>query len=282
MPGPPRSQTFTSTVQGHFGEFLQGRLGPDGPLALITVPAPAFRVTATLSLPAPFRLHGAAISRRQAAALCRRLTGAAPRGRLTLRATMPPGGGAGSSTAALLAAAAVLAAASGRPLPAPAALAALCLALEGATDPLMHAAPGRLLWAPRRAEPLDLFPPPPAFEIVGGFLGPGRATDPADEDFADVADLARAWPAASNAAEHAEIATESARRNACHRRGPRLDAFLCLARRHAALGLVAAHTGSALGLLFTPGDGAPDRAAADLRGLGLTRVTRFRTDGPTP
>ena len=27
-------------VAGHFGEWLQGRLGPDGPVALVTLPCP--------------------------------------------------------------------------------------------------------------------------------------------------------------------------------------------------------------------------------------------------
>jgi hypothetical protein len=34
------------TVAGHFGELLQGRLGPSGPLALVTLPTRAFAVTA--------------------------------------------------------------------------------------------------------------------------------------------------------------------------------------------------------------------------------------------
>ena len=34
------------TVAGHFGELLQGRLGPSGPLALVTLPTAAWRVAA--------------------------------------------------------------------------------------------------------------------------------------------------------------------------------------------------------------------------------------------
>ena len=33
-------------VAGHFGEWIQGRLGPDGPLALVTVACPALSVRA--------------------------------------------------------------------------------------------------------------------------------------------------------------------------------------------------------------------------------------------
>ena len=48
----------TTTVggSGHFGELLQGRLGADGPLALVTLPAPGLRVTARFT-PGPFALH---------------------------------------------------------------------------------------------------------------------------------------------------------------------------------------------------------------------------------
>ena len=44
-------------VPGHFGEWLQGRLGPDGPLALVTLACPdrGVRVTRT---PGPFALTG--------------------------------------------------------------------------------------------------------------------------------------------------------------------------------------------------------------------------------
>ena len=33
-------------VPGHFGELLQGRIGSDGPVALVTLPCPALGVTA--------------------------------------------------------------------------------------------------------------------------------------------------------------------------------------------------------------------------------------------
>ena len=268
------------TVAGHFGELLQGRLGPSGPLALITLPTPAFSVTARHHPAGPFRVHApgpSPLSRHAAARLHRSLTGAPLRGTLALHATMPPGGGAGASTAALLAAAAAFT--RGRPHP-PETLARLCHAIEGATDPLMHPAPGALLWAPRAARPLGRLPPLPAFHVAGGFLGPGRRTDPGDLAFADIADLAAAWPAAAarrDLAALAALATESARRNARHRHGPDLAPLLAAAERHGALGIVAAHTGSALGLLFAAPP--PDAALADLRALGLARVARFRAGG---
>ena len=219
------------------------------------------------------------IRRDQAAALARAVTGGAPRGRLLLRAEMPAGGGAGSSTAALLAVAAACAAAQGDALPAPERLARLCLDLEGATDPLMYPAPAELLWAPRLGRELAPLPPLPALEVVGGFHGRGGRTVAADLDFADIADLAAAWtPAAAGGdlAALAALATESARRNARRRGGPALDPLLALARCHGALGVVAAHTGSARGLIFAPAKGDPDAALGALRALGLRGVQRFR------
>ena len=270
---------------GHLGEFLQGLLGPGGPVALVTLPAPVLRVAARLA-PGPFGLHCAgprALDRGRAAALCRAVTGRAPFGRLVLRAEMPAGGGAGSSTAALLAAARAWALACGRALPVPERLARLCLEIEGATDPLMHPEPARLLWASRLGRILVVLPPPPALEAVGGFLGAGKPTDPGDADFADVSDLAAAWaPAAARGDAEAlgRIATESARRNQLRRGGPDLAPLLAAAARHGAVGIVAAHTGAARGLLFAPGRGEPDRAAETLRGLGLTGVRRFGLAGP--
>lgn len=273
-----------ASVAGHFGELLQGRLGPGGPLALVTLPAPPLSVTAELR-PGSFRLHSAdgrwPIDRAQVAALHRAL-GGVPSGGLVLRTEMTAGGGAGSSTAALLAAAAVIAAAHGLPPPGAERLARLCLALEGATDPLMHPAPARLLWDPRRALVLGTLPELPALDVVGGFHGPGVRTDPGDLDFADIADLASAWgPAAlrGDLATLAGLATESARRNVARRGGPDLGGLLAAAGRFGALGIVAAHTGSARGLLFAPGGGS--RQACDaLRALGMADVRHFRLGQP--
>lgn len=268
------------SVSGHFGELLQGRLGPSGPLVLVTLPTDAFRVTARLDPAGPFRLHAphpSPLSPEDAARLHRALTGTPPSGTLALCATMPPGGGAGASTAALLAAAAAFT--GGADLP-PSELARLCHAIEGATDPLMYPDPGALLWAPRAARPLGGLPPLPAFHVAGGFLGPGRRTDPADLAFADIADLAAAWPPAAARGDLralAALASESARRNARHRAGPNLTPLLAAAKRHGAFGIVAAHTGSALGLLFDVPP--PDAALGALRTLSLAGVTRFRAGG---
>lgn len=252
---------MTVTVAGHFGEWLQGRLGPDGPLALVTLACPVLAVRID---PAAPPLLDAGVLHRFAAALARPLP---PVG---LLADMPPGGGAGASTAGLLA----LARAAGAPDD-PDALARACLAAEGATDPLMHPQPDRLLWAPRQARPLRRLPAVPPMEVAGGFWGPPQRTDPADTAFPDIADLAAAWEGAATAAERAALATESAARTDAAR-GPSGDPTPALAAETGALGRVRAHTGSARGLVFAPGT-LPRHIRARLAEAGLDGALTFRT-----
>ncbi len=247
-------------IAGHFGEWIQGRLGPEGPICLVTVACPALAVVTGGRDP----LLPAAIRARFAAALGRSLpeTG--------LVADMPPGGGAGASTAALLALARAAGAARD-----PETLARACLAAEGATDPLMFEDPDAILWAPREARILRRLPPMPAVEIVGGFWGPPTPTDPGDADFPDIADLPDAWCRATTATARARIATESARRTDA-RRGAAGDPTPALAADLGALGRIRAHTGSARGLVFAP-ESVPGRAAAQLAEAGLTGIVRFQS-----
>lgn len=256
---------------GHFGELLQGLLGPGGPVALITLPCPALSVQA-LRRPGGFGLHQGSrrpLRRGQAARFLARL-GVRGNVAFTLRATTPPGGGAGASTAARVA----LARAAGCGW-ASARLAAACLASEGATDPLMLAAPERALWASRQARVLAAMPALPAMEIVGGFFGPPVRTDPRDARFPDIADLVAEWPqACASAAAVARLSGVSAARTLALR-GPADDPTPALAARLGALGWSMAHTGSARALIFAPG-AAPAAAEDALRAAGFARVMRFR------
>lgn len=258
-------------VEGHFGEFLQGTLGAGGPVVLVTLPCPVLAVEAfPAALPDPHGLLPPARAR----ALLDRL-GLADPGPYSLTATMPRGGGAGASTAALVALAR-LAGSSHSPDD----LARACVAVEGASDPLMFPAPEELLWASRRAEVVQALPPIPAFDVIGGFRGPNIRTNPADGDFADIADLVAQWRAAARASDRAalaRLAATSAARNAA-RRGPADDPAEALARRLGALGHVAAHTGSARGLLFAPAAIPPD-APHVLAAAGFRRIVTFRAGG---
>ncbi|ARE39604.1 Threonine kinase in B12 biosynthesis [Rhodovulum sp. P5] len=273
----PIRQPRRATVAGHFGELLQGRLGAEGPVALITLPCPALSVRATWHPGTGFGMwQGAArvLSRGQMAELFALTGRRSTSGRWRIAARMPPGGGAGASTAALLAALRCL---DDAPRP-PASEAAICHAVEGASDPLMHDTAERLLWAPRQARIIAHLPPLPAFDVVGGFAGQGTRTNPADLRFADIEDLVAAWAKAPPRTVLAELATESARRNHALRGGPDPAPVWSVGRKHGALGIVAAHTGTALGLLFAPGT-APPAAGEALRQAGLGHVIRFRTGG---
>ena len=254
-------------VPGHFGEWIQGRLGPDGPVAVVTLACPA------LGVGAPG--HGPGIDRlfppRAVAGFARAL-GLGAVDWPGLACDMPMGAGAGASTACLVASARA-AGWHG----APGLLARACLDVEGATDPLMYAAPDRLLWAPREARVIEELAAPPPNEIVGGYWGAPLRTEPDDTDFPDIDDLAGFWREAAargDLAAVAGIATESARRCTAMR-GPD-DPMADLARDLGALGHLRAHTGSARALVFAP-DKVPNGAEAALGEAGLSGVLRFAT-----
>lgn len=264
-------------VAGHFGEFLQGRLGAAGPVVLVTLPCPALAVEAWHEPGAGLSIHAGG-QRLIAPDRARRFLGRldlALYGRVRLRAGMPAGGGAGASTATLVALARLASAC----VP-PEVLARACIAAEGASDPLMFDRPERLLWASREGRVLAALPPLPRFDVIGGFLGPCRRTDPRDAAFPDVSDLIEPWRAAGargDAARLAELASLSARRTLALR-GPGQDPTPDLAAALGALGFVIGHTGAARGLLFVPGR-IPPRAAAVLRAAGMRGVARFRVGG---
>ncbi|MFT4151923.1 MAG: propanediol utilization protein [Paracoccaceae bacterium] len=254
------------------GELMQGRLGPDGPVVLITLPCPVLGVTARRRS-GRFALHRSgqvALGPAQAAALLRALD-LPVTGRFDLASDLPPGGGAGASTAALVALARAAGADETR-------IAAACLTVEGASDPLMFRAPERLLWASRRGEVLAHLPPLPRIEVLAGFHGPPQRTDPADARFADLADLAAGWPAAcGDARAVAALAAESARRTLALR-GPAGDPTETLAQDLGALGFAIGHTGPARALLFLPGT-VPANARAALRAAGFRGLVRYLIGG---
>lgn len=261
-------------VAGHFGEWLQGRLGPSGPVALATLPCPATGVAARCRPgppAAPLRLRGAGMAPEAAAAFLATL-GLTLDGRVRLRPRAAPGLGTGVSTARLVA----LARLAGWQGPAEA-LAQACVAWEGASDPLMFDAPGRMLWASREGRVLGALPALPRHEILGGFRGPPCRTDPEDDAFPDIADLVEDWARARDLAGFAALASESAARCVALR-GPAGDPVAGLAARLGALGWVTAHTGAARGLIFAPGT-IPAGAPAALRAAGLRGILRFAGGG---
>ncbi|MCB2136498.1 MAG: propanediol utilization protein [Rhodobacteraceae bacterium] len=258
-------------IAGHFGEFLQGRLGADGPLVLVTVPCPDLGVFGWQIPGREFALHGSGqrlVTPDRARRFLRDLGADLP-GRVVLRAEMPAGSGAGASTATLLALAA-LAGAKADPMT----IARACIGTEGASDPLMFSAPERILWASRQGLALGAMPCLPRIEILGGFVGPARRTDPGDENFPDVSDLVAGWRDIASPDDLAAIASESSRRTLALRGiGP--DPTEALAHDMGALGFLIAHTGSARGLIFRPG-AAPGDWRGRLRQAGFANVLKFR------
>lgn len=256
-------------IAGHFGELMQGRIGPDGPLALITLPCPVLRCQ-VLRHPGSLGLFepgGTLVGR---AALHRLLgdLGLPASGRFVLRHNMVPGGGAGVSTAARVA----LARAAGATDPGR--IARACLRSEGASDPLMFTRPGQILWASREGRVLASLPPLPSMEVIGGFFGPARHTDPTDMRFPDIADLVAAWQRGPHDLDHlATLAAHSARRLLALR-GPGADPTPALARRFGARGWAMAHTGAARALIFPP-HGSPPELGTALRRAGFYGITRF-------
>ncbi|WP_176473823.1 propanediol utilization protein [Actibacterium ureilyticum] len=272
----PRLSPHKAHAPGHFGELLQGRLGAGGPVALVTLPCPALRATARrvpardLRLHAPGRVLTLPVLRRFLRAL-----DVPVRGRFTLHTDMPPGGGAGASTAALVAIARLV-----TPDCAPLELARACLMVEGATDPLMLPGPARVLWASRHAQPLRALPALPRFDVLGGFYGPTRRTDPGCTDFPQIDDLVPHWCAAARAGDLgtlAALASTSARRR-LSQLGLAGDPTEALAQALGAKGMVIAHTGAARGLIFAPG-AIPADGPARLRAAGFRGILQFRAGG---
>ena len=262
-------------IAGHFGEWLQGRLGPEGPVVLVTLACDVLGVTAEAATSDRFSIDdGGLLGESRARAFLHEL-GGLPLLRVTLTADMPAGGGAGASTAGLLA----LAAVAGR-TPGEEALATACRRAEGAVDPLMIDAPDTFLWASREARALRRFEPLPAFDVIGGFWGAPIRTDADDTLFPDIADLVPMWERAARDADRgalAGIASEAARRTTALR-GPEGDPTEELAHEIGALGFVRAHTGSARGLVFAPG--RADASVADrLSETGYEGIVGFRTGG---
>lgn len=261
----------------HFGEWLQGRLGPKGPVALITLQPLGVALRASL-----YRNAGLRVTVPQTGAgfpvaphLLRRFLrdlGLPPRGRFLLHPAFPPGLGTGASTAALIAMA-KLAGYGGAPEP----LARACLAAEGASDPLMFSQPDRLLWASRRGGVLEVLPPVPRAVLLTGFFGPALPTRAADQDYDDIADLVSRWRHATGLADCAAIARDSARR-CLARRGPADDPTDRLAADLGALGWAMSHSGAARALIFAPGT-LPRHGAERLREAGLRNIRWLATGG---
>ena len=265
--GPP------TRVHGHFGEWIQGRLGPDGPVVLVTMTCDVLFVEATFEPAVTLGLtHAgqAAITRDQLRSLLSG-SGRPVSGNFHVTGNVPLGVGAGASTAWLVSLARAAGVAEND-------IAAACLRVEKATDPLMLQKADRVLWSSRSAEVSAQFSAPPRCEIVGGYFGDPIKTNAGDTCFADISDLIGAWQEATHRGDLAALAglaSEAADRTT-RLRGPKGDPTAAVAKRLGALGYARAHTGSARALIFPP-EAAPFDAENVLEQAGITGAFRFFT-----
>ena len=205
--------SVTARVAGHFGEWLQGRLGPDGPVCLLTLPCPPLFVEVERLDDGPLELLQSVelVTQDRARDFLSRVSGR--EGVFRLKATMPPGGGAGASTGALVGLARAAGGLCEKVVDA-------CVAVEGASDPLMLPRPDGVLWASREGRAVRSVPTLPAAEILGGFWGPPVFTDPRDGRFADVADLAEKLSINMNLQALADVASALRLKRCALLRGP--------------------------------------------------------------
>lgn len=269
-------QPVVAEVAGHLGELAQGRLGPSGQVALVTLPCPV--VVSRIGY-APAREPVAAVEPVSAKACAAARLALAEigaegwGGRLWIERPATPGLGLGSSTAETLGAVRAVARAFGRRLD-PEREAVLCLAAEGAVDPLMWQAP--VLFASRQGRVIERLPPLPPMRVVGGVAGPPSPTDPADSGFPDLSDVFAELVAAirgGDAARVASSATRSAEANQLRNPNPLWEPLRALVRRHGALGVAVSHTGPAIALLLPPD--SPAAPGPELAALGLHPVLDY-------
>lgn len=263
---------LSAKVAGHLGELLQGRLGPEGRVALITLPAPRLFVEAKRGAGA-FQLHqpsALAITRAELAELHRALR-VPPQGKWVIRAEMPVAAGAGASTAVRLAVAQIL-----RPNLPRMALERLLLKLERASDPLLAPQPERVLWASREGRVLAQMPPLPRLQVVGGFL-PGRVqTDPNFKDFPNITQVVNAWgPACSDPRALGQLVRQNAELRLAQlgQDGAWLEQ---LAQSVGAFGWGIAHTGTARFWLLPAQSPQAAPLASELKRRGLSHVQNYQ------
>ncbi len=242
------------SIAGHFGELVQGRLGPDGPVALVTLHRNSL-VTKVSYAPATGPLMIETVPNEKIRRIAKWMLEEAGRadmgGVLKLERTADPGNGVGSSTADLLGTLRVIGSAIGRKLP-PEEEAALCLEVEGAVDPLMFETP--VVFASREGRVIDRLGPMPDMRVVGIFAGPPQRTDPDDCDFPDVSSLITELSdavAADDLDRLGEIATRSAELNQVRNPNPAWLEMRSIAQSTGAAGVVVAHTGPAIGVLIS-------------------------------
>jgi L-threonine kinase len=277
---------------GTFGELLQGALADPPVDFLVTLPIDAgsvahFRCDTALdavTVTPPDRAKARSLAELMLARL-----NLATGGHLTLRTDLPLGKGLASSSADLVATARAVGGAIGR-CPSPEEIEDLLRAIEP-TDGVMH--PGSVAFCHREVRLLEPLGPLPPLTIVGvdqgGDVdtiaynrGPRWFTDNERHEYARLLDALRPAIPRGDTRTIGAVASRSAHMH--QRRHPKrlLADVLAVCRTAGGRGVVAAHSGTVLGVLLDEADPAhPWRLQRTLRAcaeLGPTSVYRTRED----
>ncbi len=257
-------------VAGHFGELVQGRFGPDGPVVLVTLRRERLLncVTYTPSSgPLVIDAEPQEMIREVATKMLAQFSGNDVGGTLVCERAVTPGHGTGSSTADLLGTIRAISSAFELQL-SPEHEAALCLEVEGAVDPLMFDRP--TIFASRGGRVLTWLDQLPEMQVIGVLADGPSSTDPTDTDFPDVSTLLDEFKVAvkdQDLSKIGEISTQSAELNQSRNPNPAWNQMREIADAVGAPGVVVAHTGSAIGIVLQP-DASFRAAQEQVRALG--------------
>ena len=257
-------------VNGHFGEFIQGKLGVNEPLVLVTIPSRFYKVQVTYTK-GSFEVvqNGTSFYNRTVVSELAKLANARLNGRITICLSMPEACGLGSSTATRVGILRAI-----RPSISVNSIVSICLKHERASDPIMYKSPERLLWAPREGKIIEKLPRLPKISCVGGLFGLPLKTNPLDNNFPIIKDLVDKWKRTNMTDKNfAEICAESSERTISIRKLSN-DPIRKIAKEIGALGFSIAHTGNVRNFIF-PYESIPSIAEKTLASYGFKNVHRF-------
>jgi len=288
--GRYRGATGVSTAFGTFGELLQGVLPERHGDFLVTLPIARWTTATFRSRPGSGEIAVHPPHKwkaRRLAAMILESAGVRDGGELTIDSNLPEGKGLASSSADLIATARAVA--NALDLRIATESIERFLARVEPTDGVLY--PGIVAFDHRRVRLRARLGSLPSLTVVG--VDEGGTVDtmefnriPKPFSAADRREYARllsrmaAAVAARDLAAVGEVATRSAELNQVLRPKRMLDAVLGIRREAGALGVVAAHSGTVLGVLLDPADpGYVDRITATVRACSALAggASLFRT-----
>lgn len=286
----------TGTCSGHHGEILQGSFSGAG-RALMTLPLrdvvstatfrPDRHDTAIVTTPAEYGNAGVAARRTLDLLGLTDLGGA-----LDISSSLPVAKGFGSSSCDIVATVRAVARSQGRTLR-PAAIAAIAVTVEKASDPLMHDTQN-VLFAQRAGRVIRVLPDLPPMFVLGCDSAPadmGVVTEtmtlPAYSrrelrTFDHLLDRSDRALQDQDLTALGRIATTSAEINSRHLLNRLLPYAIEVAESCGAKGVQVAHSGTLIGLLFAAGGDAASQAEEARRLLAQHGAHAFRTFNVMP